>query len=198
MEIKISVPLISKISAIFSKTAPDSERPKRREDTTESSLDVGVASYYYKKVKLERTRRAKYGDYMLMDEEHPELSTALDLYADNATKEINEDGDIIEVRTDNTKVRNIISDLIDRTKFQQTLWDTARQMAKMSDDFDEVIVDDRGYIIRLKNLGPETIFKEVDEFGREKKSRMFRRMKLGIQRLLNSRSGRFFIGRMAE
>jgi ABC-type thiamine transport system substrate-binding protein len=56
MEIKINVPLIDKISALFSKAAPESEKPRRKEDTTEASLDVGVISFYYKKVKLERTR----------------------------------------------------------------------------------------------------------------------------------------------
>jgi len=56
MEIKINVPLIDKISALFFRAAPESEKPKRREDTTEASLDVGVISFYYKKVKLERAR----------------------------------------------------------------------------------------------------------------------------------------------
>ncbi|MEW6374789.1 MAG: hypothetical protein AB1502_03240 [Thermodesulfobacteriota bacterium] len=145
MEIKINVPLINKISALFFKAAPESEKPRRREDTTEASLDVGVISFYYKKVKLERTRKAKYGDYEVMDDEYPEISTALDLYADNATKDRNEDGDVIEIKTDNSKVKNILNEMIDRTRLQQALWDTARQMAKKGDDFDEVFVDDKGF-----------------------------------------------------
>lgn len=165
MEVKINIPLIDKISSIFNKTA---EKPPRREETTESSLDVGVASYYYKQVQLERTRRAKYGDYVLMDEEYPEISTALDLYADNATKDRNEAGDPFDVKAEETKVQNIINETIERTKIKEMIWDTARAMAKMGDDFDENVIDGKGLIIRLKNLEPHTMFKNVDEYGRMK------------------------------
>jgi hypothetical protein len=148
MNIKINLPLINKISALFSRGG--TQVTKRREDTTETSIDISVVSYYYKKVKLERTRKAKYGDYNVMDEEYPEVSTCLDLYADNATKDRNEDGDVIGIKTENSKVTNIIGELIDRLKLQQTLCDTARNIAKMGDDFDEVVIDDRKLIVILK------------------------------------------------
>ena len=50
MKIKINVPPV-----------------KKREETTETSLESLVASYYYKKIKLERTRLAKYGDYLIIN-----------------------------------------------------------------------------------------------------------------------------------
>ena len=59
MEIKVNVPLIDKISTLFSKSAPPI---RKREETTETSVEAGIISYYYQKVKLERTRLAKYGD----------------------------------------------------------------------------------------------------------------------------------------
>jgi hypothetical protein len=67
MEIKINGPLIDRITGMFSKSVPS---PKRREETTETSLESLVASHYYQKIKLERTRLAKYGDYLIMDEEY--------------------------------------------------------------------------------------------------------------------------------
>jgi hypothetical protein len=165
MEIKINVPLIDRITGIFSKSAP---APKKREETTETSLESLVASHYYQKIKLERTRLAKYGDYIIMDDEYPEISTALDLYADNATKEKAEGGEPIELKSENSRVKNILDDLIERTKIQETLWDTARNVAKMGDEFDEVVVDNGAWIERLKNLDARTMFKNVDEYGREK------------------------------
>ena len=36
---------------------------------------------------------AKYGDYGIMDDEYPEISTALDLHTDNARKEKGEGGE---------------------------------------------------------------------------------------------------------
>ncbi|RPJ06427.1 MAG: hypothetical protein EHM36_06970 [Deltaproteobacteria bacterium] len=165
MDIRTNFSLIDRISSLFSRVSP---APKRREETTETSHDVGIVSWYYKKVKLERTRRAKYEDYRIMDEEYPEISTALDLYADNATKERNENGDPINVKGKDGKIQTVLNELIKRTKLFDLLWDTARNIAKMGDDFDEVVVDDDGLITRLKPLEPETMEREQDEFGRDK------------------------------
>jgi hypothetical protein len=179
MEIKVNIPLIDKISSLFAKSAPP---PKRREETTETSTETIFESFYYKKVKLERTRRAKYGDYVVMDEEYPEISTALDLYADNATKEKTE-GSSIEVKSRNTRVQNLLDDLMKRTKVQETLWDTARSIAKMGDDFDEVVVDGDAWIDRLKHLEPETMFREQDEYGRDKEKPYVQKDETGVTKL---------------
>ncbi|MCJ7655505.1 MAG: portal protein, partial [Dehalococcoidia bacterium] len=165
MEIKINVPLIDRITAALAKF---SGPLRRREDTTETSLEAGIASFYYQMIKLERTRLAKYADYELMDEEYPEISTALDLYADNATKEKGEEGNVIDVVSKNSRVQNIIEELMDRTNIEDLLWDTARQLAKFGDEFDELVADDSGDVDRLKNLPVKTMFRDVDEFGRER------------------------------
>jgi hypothetical protein len=164
MEVKINIPLIDRISAVFSKQAPPL---RKREETTETSFESLAASYYYKKVKIERTRKAKYADYLIMDEEYPEISTALDLYADNATKEKGKSGNAFEVKSKDSKAQNIIEELLKRTKLQDTIWDTSRNIAKMGDDFDEVVVDSDGWIDRLKPLEPATIHREQDEYGRD-------------------------------
>jgi hypothetical protein len=105
MDEKKNLTLINRITGFFGKTA----KAVRREETTETGSDTGIVSYYYKKIQLERTRLAKYGDYVLMDEEYPEISTALDLYADNATKEKNEAGNVFEIKSNNAKVHNILN-----------------------------------------------------------------------------------------
>ena len=46
----------------------------------------GAWEWYEEAVKMEQTRRAKYRDFDLMDAEDPVLNSALDVYADNATK----------------------------------------------------------------------------------------------------------------
>ena len=156
--------LIDKIGSMFKRQA----KVVKRGDTTETSFDTNIASFYYKKIKIERTRKAKYADYAIMDDEYPEISSALDLYADNATKD-RTDGNPIQVKSEDARVQNILDDLIERTKIQTMLWDTARDMVKIGDDFDEVIVGSDGWIERLKPLSCETIFKEQDEFGRDLK-----------------------------
>jgi hypothetical protein len=161
MEIKINIPLIDKITALFAKAEPQTAR----EQTSETSVEVGLISYYFKKMKLERTRKAKYGDYVIMDDEYPEISTALDLYADNATKEREEDGSPFKVRSKESRVQNMLNDLVERTKLKDSIWETARRMAKMGDDFDEVVVDKDNWITKLKNLQAEQMQYEIDEYG---------------------------------
>jgi len=161
MEIKINIPLIDKITALFTKAEPQTPR----ELTTETSVEVGLISYYFKKMKLERTRKAKYGDYAIMDDEYPEISTALDLYADNATKE-REDGSAFQVKSKESRVQNMLNDLVQRTKLKDSIWETARKTAKMGDDFDEVVVDKDNWIVKLKNLPAEQMQYEIDEYGR--------------------------------
>ena len=68
MDEKKNLTLIDRMTGFFSKTA----KSVRRGETTETGREAGVVSYYYKKIQLERTRIAKYGDYVLMDEEYPE------------------------------------------------------------------------------------------------------------------------------
>ncbi len=51
MDLKINFPLIDKITSLFSRVSPP---PKRREETSETSIEAGIVSYYYKKVRLER------------------------------------------------------------------------------------------------------------------------------------------------
>jgi len=165
LDIKINFPLIKKISSIISKQAP--EQPKR-EETTETSTYSGVVSYYYQKTKLERTRLAKYGDYEEMDENYPEISSSLDLYADNATKERGQSGEVIEIKSSDSAAKNCLDELIGRLNLNDTLWDTARNMAKMGDDFDEVVCDESGDVVYLKNLPARSMFVEVDEYGRLK------------------------------
>jgi len=159
----MNISLFNKISSLFGKQVQVS---KRREDTTETSFGTNLASFYYKRIKHERTRKAKYADYAIMDDEYPEISSALDLYADNATKD-HADGNPIQVKSENIRVQNILDDLVDRIKIQRILWDTARNMAKFGDDFDEVVVGEGGRIERLKSLPCGTVFKEQDEFGRD-------------------------------
>ena len=161
MEIKLNIPLIDKVAGLFAKAEPKIPR----EATTETSVEVGVISYYFKKMKLERTRKAKYGDYVIMDDEYPEISTALDLYADNATKEREEDGSPFKIRSKEPRAQNMLDDLVARTKLKDSIWETARKVAKMGDDFDEVVVDQDNWITKLKNLQPEYMQFEIDEYG---------------------------------
>lgn len=74
---KVNTSLVARIGGFLRGLSSTPAKPlPRREGTTETSTTAGVIGYYYLLVKLERTRRAKYNDYEIMDEEYPEVSTA--------------------------------------------------------------------------------------------------------------------------
>lgn len=127
-----------------------------------------MIDYNYQLVELERTRRAKYNDYEITGEEYLEVSTAIDAFADNATKERDAEGDVIELKSKDPRVKNILDELIERVGIQEMMWDTARLVAKAGDDFDEVIVNGENEIVRLKSLKASTMYVNIDEYGRLK------------------------------
>jgi hypothetical protein len=166
---KVNTSLVARIGGFLKGLSSTPARPlPRREETTETSTTAGVIDYYYQLVKLERTRRAKYNDYEIMDEEYPEISTAIDAFADNATKERDAEGDVIGLKSQDPRVKNILGEMIERVGIQEMMWDTARLMEKGGDDFDEVIVNADSDIVRLKPLKQSTMYVNIDEFGRLK------------------------------
>ena len=166
-KIAVNTALVQKLGQVFAKQ-PITPRQTPREDTTESSHNV--SEYYYRKVLLENTRKAQYGDYRTMDDNYVEIAGALDMYADYATKEGDEEGEVLELKCDDAKVKNIIEELWDRILLQDILWDTARGIAKMGDEWDEVVVNNKNLIVRLKGLPPESMSIDMDEYGRWKEN----------------------------
>ena len=49
---------------------------------------MNVGAWYDEQMHIDQARVSKYNDYDMMDIEDPELASALDIYADNATKYI--------------------------------------------------------------------------------------------------------------
>lgn len=160
--ITINSPLVKKFTSLFSRQ-PLTPRHTPRTDTTESSHNV--SEYYYRKVLLENTRKAQYADYRTMDDDYVEIAAALDMYADYATKEQDEEGDVFELLCDDPKAKNILEELYDRIRLMDILWDTARGIAKMGDEYDEVVVNAKNLIVRLKGLPPESISIDMDDYG---------------------------------
>ena len=112
---RLTASLVGKITGFLKGlSSTPATPPASRSETTETSTTAGVIDYYYQLIKLERSRKAKYNDYEIMDEEYPEVSTAIDAFADNATKELDEEGDTIELKSDNPRVQNILDELVDR------------------------------------------------------------------------------------
>ena len=126
-----------------------------------------AGSWYDEKMHLDPTRLAKYRDFHLMDVEDPEISSALDIYADNATKGESETDTVIQIVSKDQRVVNVIEEVIDKTNLDTQLWSIIRGLVKNGDNFEEVVVTvDEGEIDRLKHLEAKTMVVVQDEWGR--------------------------------
>ena len=123
-------------------------------------------AWYDEKMQLDPKRISKYKDYDLMDNEDPELASALDIYADNATKGESETDTIITIVSDNQAVVNVLEEVIEKTKLDSELWSIIRNLVKNGDEFEEVVAHLDGEIHRLKNLDHKHMVVIEDEWGR--------------------------------
>ena len=143
-----------------------------KDTTTETGAGAGdvpqggYAEYYYKNTKVEKTRHAGYADYELMDDEYPELSSALDIYADNAIAGEEDEKDKFAVKSEDEKIENVIGDINKRTGIDREVWSMARDLCKYGDTFEEIVVSNAQLIVRLKQLPEKQMYRIHDEYGR--------------------------------
>jgi hypothetical protein len=90
----------------------------------------GYDSNYY----MHQNRMQLYADYEMMDKD-PIISSALDIYSDESTL-ADQFGDILTIRTNNTQVQKILSNLFyDILNIDFNLWTWIRNMTKYGDFF---------------------------------------------------------------
>ncbi len=131
-----------------------------------ASMTKNAGIWYDDQVQLDNKRISKYRDYDLMDTEDPELASALDIYADNATKGESETDTVIHIISKNQKIVNILEEHIERLHLDTELWSITRELVKDGDDFEEVVVYPDKEVHRLKHLDPDKMIVVQDKWGR--------------------------------
>lgn len=139
---------------------------RKTADEVAGPMVQGAWEWYEEAVSLEQTRRAKYRDFDLMDAEDPVLNSALDVYADNATKGDSGDDKVVEIVSNDELVVEILSDVRNRLALDTETWSIARSLAKYGDDFEEVVVHEDMEVHRLKNLDASEMNVKTDKYGR--------------------------------
>lgn len=126
------------------------------------------SSFYYDEMKLDQDLMAKYKDYDKMDEEVIEVSSALDVYADNAVAGGNnlEKEYLVVLGKANPQAQKIIDDL-DKTEIKDVIWNIARSTMKYGNWYVEMVVKD-DKLVRFKELPVTAMRLNKDEYGRLK------------------------------
>jgi hypothetical protein len=108
-------------------------------------------SLYNQSVYYEPNRLSAYYDYESM-EFTPEISAALDIYAEESTT-MSEKGEILTIYSESKRIQNILTDLFNNTLDINTnlqMW--ARGMCKYGDDFVYLKVDQEKGIVGVQQL----------------------------------------------
>lgn len=145
----------------------DSAIEVRRSGDDGVDVNKGSAfSWYSDETSLESKRSGKYKEYNRMDTESVEVSSALDIYADNATSGDRDENESIEIVSESEKVIEILNEVKRRLNLDFELWSIAREMVKYGDCFEEVVVYPDFEVHRLKHLPPDEVKVKEDRWGR--------------------------------
>lgn len=116
--------------------------------------------------ELERTRRERYSRYEEMDD-YPEIGTAFDIYADDATQK-NLRNDRWTIVSDNQIIVDAVERMFKKIQLDRDYWDIVRNTCKYGDCFMETIIDvnaPKKGIQRMKVLNPNFIIRVENEYG---------------------------------
>lgn len=107
-------------------------------------------------LKLEHDLMSRFIDYEEMDD-YPELSSAIDIYADDATQNESLKNRIIWADSPDKTVQELVEDMMDRRlRLDEELWSMARTLAKYGQDYEELLVTQDG-LVGINFLPPPTM-----------------------------------------
>ena len=115
-------------------------------------------------LRLEHDLLTRYVDYEEMDD-FPEISSAIDIYADDATQVDSLRGTSVWVTSDSERVKTMLNDLLHkRLRVEEDIWPLARVVAKYGNGYAEVLLNEEG-VVGLNFLPPPTMRRMEDTNG---------------------------------
>lgn len=108
-------------------------------------------------LRLEHDLLSRFVDYEEMDD-YPELATAIDIFADDATQPETQLNRTCWVESSDANIQRLLDrDLFQRRlRMDEDIWEIARTIVKYGNDFEELLVTNEG-VIGLNFLPPPTV-----------------------------------------
>ena len=139
--------------------------------------------------RIKRDRMADIQLYNSMDESFAEISAGLDAYADNATQvgvtradAARGSDQIVQVVTASEPLREFLTVVFERLRVDQRAWSLARDMCKLGEVFEEVVVNQDLHIDRMKQLPASLMVRNEDDYGVLKPQEGFYQMDTTLER----------------
>ncbi len=138
-----------------------------------SSAQNQRANYEIRKMDL-------YRDYELMDQD-PIIASALDIYSDESTVD-NIEGEIIGIKTENTKIREILHNLYyDIMNIEFNLWSWIRNLTKYGDFYLDLEIVDKYGIVNVKPVSSYEILRLEEHDPKNPQLVQFEIMQQGVK-----------------
>jgi hypothetical protein len=133
-----------------------------------ASMDILQSGDLHGMLSLDRGMLQRFYDYESMDE-YSDISSALDIYADDSTQEDSSDGKVLWVECNDDSIKEELMDMYyKRIDIDNNIWPISRGLCKMGNDYEEIIVGDGG-VVGLSFLPAKTMRrienKKGDLFG---------------------------------
>lgn len=136
---------------------------------TVAAVSIGEGFYstnLYKMKKEEQTRLGKYKDYEKMDEECTELNRALNVTVSNVFVSREGDQESYVIKSKDSQTLKLLEDTDGRINGQEEWPGVCRSLLLFGDDFEEIVIDNKLSIIRIKWLNQKYMHRNEDDFGR--------------------------------
>ena len=135
----------------YSQTALKSNFIERYTRLMQNTYSNPYSSAQNQRANYEIRKMDLYRDYELMDQD-PIIASALDIYSDESTVD-NIEGEILNIRTENTKIREILHNLYyDIMNIEFNLWSWIRNLTKYGDFFLDLEIVEKYGIVNVKPI----------------------------------------------
>lgn len=112
----------------------DPPMKRQHKEYLKSQFEKATNDYYLRIMQIDPDRFRAYEDFAAM-EYTPEISSALDIYADECLTK-SEEGDVLTIETDNTKIKSVLENLFyDILDVDHNLWNWTRNMCKYGNNY---------------------------------------------------------------
>jgi hypothetical protein len=161
------------VRGFFARSSQDQSVTDIRRGGTPSveraGLPYTLASHYgydslAEHLRIDQDLQARFTDYEEMDE-YPEISVALDIYADDAcTPNLDREEAIWVTSKDKATADELMLMLHTHLTVEDDIWGSARTLCKYGNNFGELLVSDKG-VIGVNYLPPPTMRRVEDTKG---------------------------------
>ena len=135
----------------FSQTSLTSNFIDRYQRLIQNTYTNPYAAAQNKRAAYEIRKHDLFRDYELMDQD-PIIASALDIYSDESTVD-NVEGEILKIRTENTKVQKILHNLYyDIMNIEFNLWSWIRNVTKYGDFYLQLDIVDKYGVVNVKPI----------------------------------------------